>query len=158
MICVYCVNTTIFLSTLSLRRATPVRCAIWTTTGISIHTLLAESDKCFMIIVVQNVIFLSTLSLRRATSRAVNNATINNISIHTLLAESDCYLLDRYDNDIRISIHTLLAESDVIIQKCFDIIFAFLSTLSLRRATNSFFDFPVSHSISIHTLLAESDH
>ena len=81
-----------------------------------------------------HVIFLSTLSLRRATCGLVDTAYCNIISIHALLAESD-YLLDRYDNDIRISIHALLAESDQQARAEADTQLQFLSTLSLRRAT-----------------------
>ena len=59
--------TTRFLSTLSLRRATPTAARNNKNNMISIHALLAESDlfrqnyECFQ------WIFLSTLSLRRAT-------------------------------------------------------------------------------------------
>ena len=60
-------------------------------------------------------IFLSTLSLRRATREHHNHLTLRVISIHALLAESD----------------------DNLTQGVFNL-FTFLSTLSLRRAT----DFP----------------
>ena len=56
----------LFLSTLSLRRATAGRTADFERTGISIHALLAESD------------------LTRSFSSAAAS-----ISIHALLAESD---------------------------------------------------------------------
>ena len=56
----------IFLSTLSLRRATQV-----------------------VMIKYLHLIFLSTLSLRRATIRALYTCTMTQISIHALLAESD---------------------------------------------------------------------
>ena len=56
----------IFLSTLSLRRATSGKCAV--SSAIS---------------------FLSTLSLRRATLAALAIKPITKISIHALLAESD---------------------------------------------------------------------
>ena len=56
---------------------------------ISIHALLAESDR-------QNpgkhyvaFRFLSTLSLRRATRNVANSQSQKHISIHALLAESD---------------------------------------------------------------------
>ena len=101
------------------------------------------------------------------------------ISIHALLAESDGAVVDVIA-EVGISIHALLAESDVTgTAKCFALN-AFLSTLSLRRATwraafqrlrDSYF-YPRSPcgerprksqagragiSISIHALLAESD-
>ena len=79
----------LFLSTLSLRRATFTSVVSSTgTTGISIHALLAESD--------------TRIFLHRAT---------NYISIHALLAESDITsILLKFGKQI--SIHALLAESD----------------------------------------------
>ena len=147
--------------------------------------------------------FLSTLSLRRATFslalysplpanfyprspcgerlRAVFNAACaSSISIHALLAESD-HINAADFHSFRISIHALLAESDLVAQLTTRVHTAFLSTLSLRRATSlpnntalSGFDFyPRSpcgerltmdgrahniSGISIHALLAESDY
>ena len=125
----------IFLSTLSLRRATKE---------------LALAAK--------NAVFLSTLSLRRATRRPLRNGhhppnfyprspcgerpllscfTIIDvkISIHALLAESD--LLEELSDPAKmaISIHALLAESDVAKSYLLSVVALFLSTLSLRRAT-----------------------
>ena len=77
-----------FLSTLSLRRATGcVRYCIHAQ-GISIHALLAESDRV-----------------------KVYNKEFRAISIHALLAESD-YTHKKSTRQIKISIHALLAESD----------------------------------------------
>ena len=78
--------------------------------------------------------FLSTLSLRRATGgrRAIDPET--GISIHALLAESDF-------------MQQLFAMQQQ----------AFLSTLSLRRATYRLLRLPHRQAISIHALLAESD-
>ena len=58
----------IFLSTLSLRRATHLIHASNLAHFISIHTLLAESDKRFIGASYGRTAFLSTLSLRRATA------------------------------------------------------------------------------------------
>ena len=80
---------TIFLSTLSLRRATPKSILHQSSKLISIHALLAESDggqSCNSTLV---QIFLSTLSLRRATAINGRNPDVEGISIHALLAESD---------------------------------------------------------------------
>ena len=123
----------IFLSTLSLRRATEVNNPVAASTSISIHALLAESDSAPRFtpapsrnfyprspcgerldeIPYQRQInqFLSTLSLRRATPSPPQNGS----SIK------------------------------------------FLSTLSLRRATNELLEQSASYNISIHALLAESD-
>ncbi len=57
------------------------------------------------------------------------------ISIHALLAESDKYVLEVHYYVSYISIHALLAESDYLTNYHFTVILAFLSTLSLRRAT-----------------------
>ena len=60
----------LFLSTLSLRRATP-QWMIWSHRQlISIHALLAESDQ-MPLIRFSLAIFLSTLSLRRATCTSI---------------------------------------------------------------------------------------
>ena len=103
----------LFLSTLSLRRATCgccARCLCWVyfyprspcgerlhydnynlhCVEISIHALLAESDLGHSITLRLVILFLSTLSLRRATRRfrTIQHPQID-ISIHALLAESD---------------------------------------------------------------------
>ena len=80
----------IFLSTLSLRRATAGSCA-----QAPRHVYR----------------FLSTLSLRRATNSRSNRVTASDISIHALLAESDALRRDKAVA-MDISIHALLAESD----------------------------------------------
>ena len=60
-------NRAVFLSTLSLRRATDVSGVQGYRTFISIHALLAESDRLSQTNVHICWLFLSTLSLRRAT-------------------------------------------------------------------------------------------
>ena len=126
----------LFLSTLSLRRATCgccARCLCWVyfyphspcgerlhydnynlhCVEISIHALLAESDLGHSITLRLVILFLSTLSLRRATRRfrTIQHPQID-ISIHALLAESD---INGCNPDFEGKL--------------------FLSTLSLRRAT-----------------------
>ena len=105
----------IFLSTLSLRRATGDAFYLDLVSGISIHALLAESDvfcqckkrvgSCISIHALLaesdnhatldaggNDLFLSTLSLRRATvGQIACGEPITAISIHALLAESDFF-------------------------------------------------------------------
>ena len=125
-----------FLSTLSLRRATRLNAIINHCIPISIHALLAESDKV-------------------SEAKSVHKP----ISIHALLAESDscpparpfhCHdfyprspcgerrLLNRRAiRRFEISIHALLAESDHTVTSPFIAIHRFLSTLSLRRATST---------------------
>ena len=78
---------------------------------ISIHALLAESDVFCFRFSVFDFLFLSTLSLRRATANAVDQILPGHISIHALLAESDTNHEQGASNQ-PISIHALLAESD----------------------------------------------
>ena len=101
-----------FLSTLSLRRATAAFCQavppklyFYPRSPCGERRIWISSDGF-------GCLFLSTLSLRRATRRlgAIHDTQIN-ISIHALLAESDARrALGFVDPDI--SIHALLAESD----------------------------------------------
>ena len=101
------------------------------------------------------------------------------ISIHALLAESDSFLWKSLCKRAKISIHALLAESDRSNFRPISLALLFLSTLSLRRATQARLDdskrsrflstlslrratvkigsSTLSQSISIHALLAESD-
>ena len=125
--------------------------------GISIHALLAESDGKANKLAGQKLVFLSTLSLRRATVHYDNYNLHCVISIHALLAESDTIFLSIHREKQNISIHALLAESDASRTGQFVSIRAFLSTLSLRRATQVFQRIAKPFRISIHALLAESD-
>ena len=105
-------GSVLFLSTLSLRRATVM------------DTLILANA----------MLFLSTLSLRRATTKSDQGANSRKISIHALLAESDrgpgrsvsdkYYFYPRSPCGERPKELTLAAKNAV-----------FLSTLSLRRAT-----------------------
>ena len=104
-------NAMLFLSTLSLRRATRFLASLSAVFTISIHALLAESDnfrrasKCAICDFyprspcgerrpdgqkhINRRPFLSTLSLRRATAICKCQVVPIKISIHALLAESD---------------------------------------------------------------------
>ena len=149
----------LFLSTLSLRRATAFSFAFLYSTIISIHALLAESDcissasswlriyfyprspcgerqrwvtlrrSCFL--------FLSTLSLRRATRFHLCRKS----SVHDFYPRSPCgerrRVMRRPCGLLSISIHALLAESDAKTGRWGTGHCRFLSTLSLRRATNT---------------------
>ena len=122
-----------FLSTLSLRRATVHLAQAASPGGISIHALLAESDL-----------------------RVLDGSKSSIISIHALLAESD-HEYNIVHNRYGISIHALLAESDCPAFSGPLMLRLFLSTLSLRRATQAQGLKIAAHGISIHALLAESD-
>ena len=79
---------------------------------ISIHALLAESDRLPTALRTPHQRFLSTLSLRRATAVLQQAQQEADISIHALLAESDLLEQSASYNAALISIHALLAESD----------------------------------------------
>ena len=168
-----------FLSTLSLRRATCRQQSRLRVFQISIHALLAESDHWQRGEFFKRKIFLSTLSLRRATEQSSSYNAYLAISIHALLAESDFQMPHQALHKQNISIHALLAESDTCPKgeeqdtKGFLSTLSlrratqtyprdgrgppFLSTLSLRRATNKWVIHDGAGRISIHALLAESD-
>ena len=128
-------NPMLFLSTLSLRRATNPKIRLSLSTMISIHALLAESDRSWNSSSGISPRFLSTLSLRRATTRQGLCGRRLGISIHALLAESDITDID-FRIIAKISIHALLAESDTVSFLWVSMGGLFLSTLSLRRATS----------------------
>ena len=103
-----------FLSTLSLRRATGLDYVPYN----------------------NYVAFLSTLSLRRATAKRWKPA-LNSLYFYP---RSPCGERLASPNSplypVEISIHALLAESDRPIYRWYRVSLAFLSTLSLRRATS----------------------
>ena len=126
-----------------------------------------------------NLLFLSTLSLRRATSQQPRGTTRTTYFYpRSPCGERQPALYQLYDT-YAISIHALLAESDWWVEGDQFFYYAFLSTLSLRRATAwtlningpmvflstlslrraTHYDNYNLHcvEISIHALLAESD-
>ena len=148
----------LFLSTLSLRRATGCECAGW-----ELRFYFYPRSPCG-----ERLPFPSTVIIRIA------------ISIHALLAESDEGLRLIAAGLYHISIHALLAESDSLVMwdtvevssdfyprspcgerrgtdQAFFSTCRFLSTLSLRRATFPCLLAWLPTGISIHALLAESD-
>ena len=101
----------IFLSTLSLRRAT-VFGFTWLASRSYFYPRSPCGERPFtMTTIICTVSFLSTLSLRRATVHYDNYNLHCVISIHALLAESDT-LPQKGCHHQGISIHALLAESD----------------------------------------------
>ena len=102
----------LFLSTLSLRRATtrgptpaPTARYFYPRSPCG-ERQPRQTRHC------KKLRFLSTLSLRRATPSSTRRLTNLMISIHALLAESD-HLFASSGVDFSISIHALLAESDL---------------------------------------------
>ena len=137
----------LFLSTLSLRRATLRVLDGSKSSIISIHALLAESDSIGPLIFSVQPRFLSTLSLRRATHaymlvlwvlRFLSTLSLRRATVQPRKTEVPGAI---------ISIHALLAESDAKKTSIAGRITLFLSTLSLRRATfaSSFSIFWICH-------------
>ena len=154
----------------------------YTHIAISIHALLAESDLPVFLSGFWAYLFLSTLSLRRAThciwilcrqhpdfyprspcgerrGSSSKSTRCLRISIHALLAESDAWCMSRKTPVQAAFLSTLslrratLPETAAVVPSR-----QFLSTLSLRRATfAALYDILKLFPISIHALLAESD-
>ena len=130
-------KTSKFLSTLSLRRATGIKPKRGNESRISIHALLAESDAhCFMSSKI-NTNFYPRSPCGERHFPPLLLRSIHEISIHALLAESDQNLNCTGNIRFLISIHALLAESDTFWLWAGSLLPAFLSTLSLRRATKA---------------------
>ena len=168
----------VFLSTLSLRRATgstararkePLFLSTLSLRRATCDTLSALAPKQFLSTLSlrrattddrkrnEKVKFLSTLSLRRATHRTDAKSPQQGISIHALLAESD--LVRKIARSaFMIFLSTLsLRRATIVHFSTFRQSTAFLSTLSLRRATGCSCAVRCRIGISIHALLAESD-
>ena len=103
--------------------------------SISIHALLAESDRDKKIQDTSTCLFLSTLSLRRATIHYDNYNLHCVISIHALLAESDIHQGQRTEFYAHFYPRSPCGERQATksVQGASN---QFLSTLSLRRATD----------------------
>ena len=126
-----------FLSTLSLRRATPETGAGSPNADISIHALLAESDTITADPIFPVRVFLSTLSLRRATfDRDQQNGDRPNFYPRSPCGERQnsssfwCTCLNFYPRSPCGERHWYHINKNAAI--------GFLSTLSLRRATRHY--------------------
>ena len=124
-----------FLSTLSLRRATPSLYQLYDTYAISIHALLAESDDDLEPSTTRKLTFLSTLSLRRATRQ--NYECFKWIKfLSTLSLRRATPRNWRKPHEQKTFLSTLsLRRATLLINEHRTDIVLFLSTLSLRRAT-----------------------
>ena len=127
----------LFLSTLSLRRATAADISARREASISIHALLAESDfGCFGRFAADSAYFYPRSPCGERQQQPTADGDDCPISIHALLAESDLAHAALQARQ-KISIHALLAESDGTSSWATASSRTFLSTLSLRRATPS---------------------
>ena len=147
----------LFLSTLSLRRATALSLpfgAVW----IVFYPRSPCGERPFRLrSFLDLVLFLSTLSLRRATYDTYAKVLRVNFSIHALLAESDVLALCSSGGACAfLSTLSLRRATPSITGHFFDTV-PFLSTLSLRRATSVRPEIRRRDVFSIHALLAESD-
>ena len=84
-----CIAWVVFLSTLSLRRATEKRLDRWPIVKFLSTLSLRRATATLEYTATSQTVFLSTLSLRRATTARRAVSTNAEISIHALLAESD---------------------------------------------------------------------
>ena len=123
---------------------------------ISIHALLAESDVPRRGTSTCCRDFYPRSPCGERLTSVLPTIPAPAISIHALLAESDTSLVVIGTNCV-ISIHALLAESDYTMTTTICTASKFLSTLSLRRATELYMQLAQTCTISIHALLAESD-
>ena len=145
-----------FLSTLSLRRATrcPIHKVIFQ--GISIHALLAESDCEEVKPMTDNKNFYPRSPCGERQKGSGKSTTLTNFYPRSPCGERRFYLTLE-GRKTQISIHALLAESDLYLGRQNPERGEFLSTLSLRRATERNPNKRGQIQISIHALLAESD-
>ena len=147
---------------------------------ISIHALLAESDRGVILSLNAQKRFLSTLSLRRATLPFGRLSMLTSLFLSTLslrratapnrhpfrrsrnfYPRSPCgeRLSSCLGKIMSVSfLSTLSLRRATPTQKAKAKANEFLSTLSLRRATLNLPSSPIDKNISIHALLAESDH
>ena len=125
--------------------------------SISIHALLAESDKSIPVVFLGNNPFLSTLSLRRATTPRLSRVVPTPIFLSTLSLRRATLVFAARQPAIRVFLSTLSLRRATGLGRQRRDLLRFLSTLSLRRATTRHELPPGDASISIHALLAESD-
>ena len=147
----------LFLSTLSLRRATWPGLLARPFFIISIHALLAESDQYFFNTFSAIFDFYPRSPCGERPSKRYPVILGRGISIHALLAESD-NILCAVSVQVGGFLSTLSLRRATLHPKYpKGYRWQFLSTLSLRRATQANQTCREEISISIHALLAESD-
>ena len=171
--------TAIFLSTLSVRRATVIATALRPRrSAISIHALREESDSTVSVCTPSSSLFLSTLSVRRATAsmrtgRAAARRFLSTLSVRratvqpphtakpvkflsTLSVRRATTSLPQQGQGTKF-LSTLSVRRATGGWRSSGIGSIFLSTLSVRRATTKLADPLTGIRISIHALREESD-
>ena len=147
----------IFLSTLSLRRATVFVCVICQRLAISIHALLAESDAAYVAKTGMTEISIHALLAESDRPAKPDRSAPDNFYPRSPCGERPCW---RWDNpNTKPNFYPRSPCGERLMPSCKAISLSrFLSTLSLRRATLTYKSGYASDSISIHALLAESDY
>ena len=145
-----------FLSTLSLRRATYFSGVMRQNPGISIHALLAESDRGWTLNINGPMNFYPRSPCGERPASHLSKFNTSHFYPRSPCGERHTKKKNQPGKS-NISIHALLAESDVVDTVKLADTMLFLSTLSLRRATSGRPETRRSCAISIHALLAESD-
>ena len=102
---------------------------------ISIHALLAESDARTPCRPRRSARFLSTLSLRRATTNIREGVTVLGVFLSTLSLRRATQALKRICGRYHKFLSTLSLRRATCAIVCIRCVRSFLSTLSLRRAT-----------------------
>ena len=148
---------TVFLSTLSLRRATHRICLPLRENQHFYPRSPCGERRQLLQASGRNLYFYPRSPCGERPNSHHTGSRAAPISIHALLAESDCNSYFHSFSSCNISIHALLAESDDGRYGTSTGVLKFLSTLSLRRATNAAIPIHEICQISIHALLAESD-
>ena len=151
----YDTSSLIFLSTLSLRRATRLGLLGWLRVLISIHALLAESDSpcCGWLEVIYYFYPRSPCGERLASPFSI-------FWICHFYPRSPCgerLQTSKLCNPLLTFLSTLSLRRATNTRTYRVYCPAFLSTLSLRRATCFSIPYRLKVTISIHALLAESD-
>ena len=118
-----------------MRRATHNPASQTNLLGISIHALLAESDRISEDVSYSIIVFLSTLSLRRATSRAkTTDMAKRHFYPRSPCGERRYSLVGDDGNEVFLSTLSLRRATGSTARARKEPLF--LSTLSLRRATS----------------------
>ena len=156
-IMLYDASSLIFLSTLSLRRATSRRALGFVDPDISIHALLAESDAGTAGAARSRRDFYPRSPCGERPAQLLPFVRKAGISIHALLAESDVKSRSIPVLTFLISIHALLAESDLFALLCNLLHHYFYPRSPCGERQRRHRKHLISQTISIHALLAESD-
>ena len=150
-------RSSLFLSTLSLRRAT-IRHRIHRQFPCHFYPRSPCGERPVMVGPLMYNLYFYPRSPCGERHQLLAGAIVSAIiSIHALLAESDHGRHCGFCRDLQFLSTLSLRRATTLYDTASMLILSFLSTLSLRRATHAPNRRPCPRSISIHALLAESD-